>query len=108
MDEGGGGDQRVAVGAGIGDVQAGALAGHVEVHGQHPVPEAGEDGLLQPVPQQRTLGGVAALDAQDADLQLQERYRRQPEQAGRGPVGPGADGSVGAGAEAQLRHEIGV
>ena len=104
VDEGGGGDQRVTVGA----VEAGASAGHVEVHGQHPVPEAGKDRVLQPVPQQRTLGGIAALDAQDADLQLQEHYRRQPEQGGRGPVGPSTHGGVGAGAAAQLRHEIGV
>lgn len=98
MDQRGGGDQGVAVG----EVEAGALAGHVEVDRQGPLAEPRQDRVLQPAPQQGALGGVAALEPQDAQLQLEQPDRGEPEQGGRGAVRPGADRA------AQLGHDVGV
>ena len=86
--ERGGGDEGVAVGARVGDVELGAAPGDGYVHAEQPVAEPGENPLLQPQPEHRALGGVAALDAEDADLQLEQRDRREPEQAGRGVLRP--------------------
>ena len=108
MHERGGGDQGVAFRARVGDVELGAAPGDGYVHAEQPLAEPGEHPLLQPQPEHRALGGVAALDPQDADLQLQERDGREPEQAGRGVLRPGAHGGVGADALAQLRDEVGV
>lgn len=98
MEQRRGGDQRVAVGAGIGEVEAGALAGHLGVHGQDALAEAGQDLVLQPAAQHAALDRVAALDAQDAQLQHEQRDRGEAEQDDRGAVGAGADrgrGTVG-------------
>ena len=69
------GEERVAVGAGIVDVEAGAWAAHLGVHGQGTLAEAGRDLVLQPAAQQAALGRAAALDAPNARLQLEQRDR---------------------------------
>ena len=98
MDQRRGGDQRVAVGAGTGDVGVGAWAGHFGVHGQGTLAEAGRDLVLQPAAQPAAPDRVAVFEAQDARLPLEQQDRGEAEQGGRGAVGPGADrgrGTVG-------------
>lgn len=77
MHQAGRGDEGIALRARIRNVQLSAAADNRQIDGKHPLRKFREHIVLQPVPQNASLGGIPALDPHDADIQLHDGDGRQ-------------------------------
>src|SRR5690554_6259172 len=107
---GGGGDESVPVSLRVGNEHSRATPGDRYVDRQEATDERGNDLMLQPVPKEHALRAVTALNAQDADLELHDRYDRDVQASRVNRRRPAHDARVSAARSSlpQLRHHVRV
>lgn len=103
-------NQRIPFGAWIGHVQACAALRDGGIDGKDPAVELRQNQLVEPYTKQQTLLWIFPLELQNAELQFEDRDRRQVKAARVHAVGPRGDAWIGFPRAyfAQFGNDVGV
>lgn len=110
MHQGGRRDQGIGLVAAVGDVEMGTARRYRVVDGKDAPGEGRPDMVVQPGAEEAPLGGIAALDAENTALELEDGYGGDEEARRVTGLDPGGDGGVGLAVAdlAQLGDDMGV
>jgi hypothetical protein len=108
VDQGGSGDEGVAVGVGIGNVEKGAAARDGCVDGEDAVFEGRKNAGFHPGAEYFALGAVSTFGEQDADIEFKDGDGGKIERGGGLALGPVSNVRVGFVGLAEFVDDVGV